>query len=186
MEKEPFPEEEIIKGCKKEKRYYQELLYRRFAPTMYGVCMSYAKNREQAGDILHDAFLKIFRNIKSYNNTGSFEGWIRRIVTNTAIDHMRKKNKDLSLITDEIPDTSDDEAPKKPGMSMKELLEQISRLPEGARVVFNLYTLEGMNHYEIAEKLNISVGTSKSQFSRAKKMLQIWLNEIINKRDGFS
>jgi len=185
MERELFPEEEIIKGCKEGKRYYQEILYRRFAPVMYGVCLSYAKDREQARDILHDAFLKIFRNIDTYKKQGSFEGWIRRIVTNTAIDHTRKKSKTFQFITNEIPDTEDTEE-EKPDIGLNELLEQVARLPEGARMVFNLYTLEGMSHYEIAEKLNISVGTSKSQFSRAKRMLQTWVSELIKKKDGLS
>jgi RNA polymerase sigma-70 factor (ECF subfamily) len=185
MERALFPEEEVIEGCKEGKRYYQELLYRRFAPVMYGVCLSYAKDREQARDILHDAFLKIFRNINTYKNQGSFEGWIRRIVTNTAIDYTRKKSKTLQFITNEIPDTEDTEE-EKPNIGLNELLEQVARLPDGARMVFNLYTLEGMSHYEIAEKLNISVGTSKSQFSRAKSMLKTWVSELIKKKDGLS
>ncbi|WP_291856397.1 RNA polymerase sigma factor [Marinilabilia sp.] len=185
MDRELFPEEEIIEGCKKKKRYFQEVLYRRFAPKMYGVCMSYAKNREQAQDILHDSFMKIFRNIDTYKSQGSFEGWIRRIVTNTAIDFTRKKYKNLPLINEEIPEQ--EEFPdNEPELNMNELLEQVAKLPEGARMVFNLYTLQGMNHYEIAEKLNISVGTSKSQFSRARHLLQGWLKELIKKRNELS
>jgi RNA polymerase sigma factor (sigma-70 family) len=185
MSRELFPEEEVIEGCKKKKRYYQGLLYRRFAPKMYGVCMSYAKNREQAQDILHDSFLKIFRNIDSYTKQGSFEGWMRRIVTNTAIDHVRKKSNTISLISEDFPDTEGlKEEPISIGMS--ELQAQVARLPSGARMVFNLYTLEGMTHHEIAEKLNISTGTSKSQFSRARHMLQVWMKELIKKKDELS
>lgn len=185
MSRELFPEEEVIEGCKKKKRYYQELLYRRFAPKMYGVCMSYAKNREQAQDILHDSFLKVFRSIESYTKQGSFEGWIRRIVTNTAIDHVRKKNNTIPLVSGDIPDTEDfNEEPVSIGMN--ELQSQVARLPEGARIIFNLYTLEGMTHYEIAKKLNITVGTSKSQFSRARQMLQGWMKELIRKKDELS
>ncbi len=186
MKTELFPEEEIIEGCKNGKRYHQELLYRRFAPKMYGVCLSYAKNRDQARDILHDAFIKIYRNIKSYKNEGSFEGWIRRIITNTAIDHVRKLSKEIALITDEIPDTPEEEPEKAPIIKMPELLTQVARLPDGARMVFNLYALEGMSHVEIASRLNISVGTSKSQFSRARYMLQGWLNELTKEKDGLS
>jgi RNA polymerase sigma-70 factor (ECF subfamily) len=185
MDRELFPEEEIIEGCKKKKRYYQEILYRRFAPKMYGVCLSYAKNREQASDILHDSFLKIFRNIDSYKKHGSFEGWIRRIVTNTAIDHVRKKDKNIPLINDEIPDIEDTEE-ESLSIGMNELQEQVARLPEGARIIFNLYTLEGMTHHEIATKLNITVGTSKSQFSRARQILQVWLKELISQKDELS
>ncbi len=185
MERELVPEEEVIEGCKKKERYYQELLYRRFAPKIYGVCMSYAKNREQAQDILHDSFLKIFRNINSFSKQGSFEGWIRRIVTNTAIDHVRKKGKSIPLISEEIPDTEDYEM-EHHSINMSEIQEQVARLPEGARIIFNLYTLEGMTHYQIAEKLNITVGTSKSQFSRARRMLQGWMKELIRKKDGLS
>lgn len=185
MDKELFPEEKVIEGCKKKKRYYQELLYRRFAPKMYGVCLSYAQNREQASDILHESFLKIFRNIQSYRNQGSFEGWIRRIVTNTAIDHIRRKSKNVPLINDEIPEV--EEIYEEPvAINMNELHQQVARLPEGARIVFNLYTLEGMTHHEIAEKLNITTGTSKSQFSRARQLLQGWVKELMQKKDGLS
>lgn len=185
MERELIPEEEVIEGCKEKKRYYQELLYRRFAPKMYGVCLSYAKNRDQAQDIMHDSFLKVFRNIDSYSGQGSFEGWIRRIVTNTAIDHIRKKNKTIPLISEEVPETEEPDT-ESISIGMNELQTQIARLPEGAKMVFNLYTLEGMTHHEIAEKLNITVGTSKSQFSRARHMLQGWMKELIRKKDGLS
>ncbi|MFW5754776.1 MAG: RNA polymerase sigma factor [Marinilabiliaceae bacterium] len=173
MNKELPPEEEIIEGCKKENRYHQELLYRRFAPQMYGVCLSYAQNRDQAKDILHDAFLKVFRNIGSYNHKGSFEGWIRRIVTNTAIDHIRKERKTFELISEEVPDNQEEEQDEyNRNIPMKDLLAHVAHLPEGAKMVFNLYAIEGMTHLEIASKLNITVGTSKSQFNRARKMLQ--------------
>lgn len=179
MSNELHPEEEIIEGCKREDRYHQELLYRRFAPKMYGVCLSYAKNREQARDIMHDAFLKVFRSIKSYQHKGSFEGWIRRIVTNTAIDHIRKGSKTFELISEEVPDTPEEEPEENDkNIPMDDLLAQVARLPEGAKVVFNLYALEGMTHGEIASKLNITVGTSKSQFNRARMMLQNWLKEV--------
>jgi RNA polymerase sigma factor (sigma-70 family) len=186
MKADLYPEEEIIEGCKKEKRHYQELLYRRYAPKMYGVCLSYAKNREQARDILHDAFLKIFKNIKTYKSQGSFEGWIRRIISNTAIDYIRQKSKDITLISEETPDIQDEESSNQPQMKLTELLAQVARLPDGARMIFNMYTLEGMTHVEIASHLKISVGTSKSQFNRARQLLQQWINEITKKQDGFS
>ena len=179
MGKGLYPEEEIIEGCKNKNRYHQELLYRRFAPKMYGVCLSYAKNREQARDILHDAFMKVFRNIQSYHSKGSFEGWIRRIVTNTAIDHVRKKKNTFELISEEVPDSAEDETEEETNnIPLTDLLAQVARLPEGAKMVFNLCALEGMTHHEIASKLNITVGTSKSQFNRARKLLQIWIKEI--------
>ncbi len=177
-----YPEEEIIDGCKKEKRFYQELLYRRFASKMYGVCLSYAKDREQAQDIMHDAFMKIFKSIKSYKGDGSLEGWIRRIITNTAIDHLRKKQKDFGLITEEIPDVQENEPELEQYITMPELLAQVERLPGRARMVFNLYTLEGLTHVEIASRLNITVGTSKSQFKRARSLLKQWLRELQEKK----
>ncbi|MFO8001058.1 MAG: sigma-70 family RNA polymerase sigma factor [Marinilabilia sp.] len=186
MNQELFPEEELIEGCKEGKRYHQELLYRRFAPKMYGVCLSYAKNRDQAKDILHDAFLKVFRSIKSYKHEGSFEGWIRRIVANTAIDHVRSASKTLGMISDEIPDIPEEEPEDKENIKFSDLMALVERLPDGARMVFNLYTLEGMTHMEIASRLNITVGTSKSQFNRARRMLQDWVKEFTKGKHGLS
>jgi RNA polymerase sigma factor (sigma-70 family) len=177
MQLDRYSEEEIVRGCQQNDRKYQEVLYRRFARTMYGVCLGYAADRSLAQDILHEAFLKIFKGIKGFQGDGSLEGWIRRIVAHTAIDQLRKNQRIANYIADsqdppgvEIPESA---------LSMlqtKDILKQVARLPEGARTIFNLYALEGYTHREIALELNISEGTSKSQYNRARNLLMGWLN----------
>lgn len=174
-----YSEEEILNGCKKNKRQYQEILYRKYAKKMYGICLSYAADRDLAKDILQDSFIKIFKNIKAYKSDGSLEGWIRKIVSNTAIDHLRKTQRIQKYITE-------NDAVREPtdvlsgldNLKMQDILQQVGHLPDGARLIFNLYAIEGYTHKEIAQKLNITEGTSKSQFSRARKLLMIWLNKL--------
>ncbi len=172
MTKGGFNEEVILTGCRKNDRRSQESLYRHFAKKMYAICLSYAGERPMAQDILQESFIKVFKNIKQYKNDGALEGWIRKIVTNTAIDHIRRRKW-----TDEYNKVDQND----PGMHISnaamniigfnELMKQVGRLPEGARLVFNLYALDGFTHREIAEKLEITEGTSKSQFNRARKLL---------------
>ncbi len=179
MKVDLFSEEEVISGCKKGERRYQEILYRRFARKMYALCLSYAGNRGFAQDILQEAFIKVFKNIAQYQQKGSLEGWIRRIVTNTAIDMLRQNHKIESYIEEEplhTENASENEALDHLGSD--EILAQVARLPEGARVIFNLYAMEGYTHKEIAQRLKISTGTSKSQFNRARQLLQNYLTEI--------
>ena len=174
-----YSEEALIKGLKKNKRKYQEMVYQKYASTMYAICLTYADSREEAKDILQEGFLKVFTKINTFQNTGSFGGWIRKIITNTALDAYRKnarKRKDL-VLNDEI--YSDDERVDNhilEEINSKSLIQKISSLPQGARVVFNLYAVEGYSHKEIAEKLDISVGTSKSQFNRARSLLKQKIN----------
>ena len=169
-----FQEELLIEGCRRSDRKYQEQLYRKYADEMYIVCLAYEKDRDAVKDILQDAFVKVFRNIGNYNRKGSFKGWIRRIVVNTAIDHFRLKNNhlnndvDIETIADYTPDRINDPN----NTNAKDILRMVERLPEGARIIFNLFALEGFSHKEIAEQLNISEGTSKSQYSRARQLLQ--------------
>jgi len=100
MQVDLYSEEEILEGCRKNKRRYQEILYRKYARKMYGICMSYAGNRDIAQDILQDSFIKVFKKIKHFKREGSLEGWIRKIIGNTAIDHLRKETREHSYITD--------------------------------------------------------------------------------------
>lgn len=174
-----YSEEEILKGCKRNKRRCQEILYRKYAKKMYGICLSYAGERDLAQDMLQDSFIKIFEKIREFELQGSLEGWIRRIVTNTAIDHLRKIKRIQNFLSEKVEvktETSFHDGLEK--LKTEDILKQVSRLPEGARAIFNLYALEGYTHKEIAEKLNITEGTSKSQFNRARKMLMSWLNKI--------
>ena len=162
----------ILSGCRKNDRRSQELLYKRFAGKMYALCLSYTAERPLAQDILQESFIKVFRNIAKYKNDGSLEGWIRRIVANTAIDHIRKKKRNGSYIDIEPDDPAlQTTNPALKIMEFNELMQQVEKLPGGARMIFNMHALDGYSHKEIAERLDITEGTSKSQFSRARKLL---------------
>ena len=170
-------ENELIIGCIKKNRKYQELLYRKYAGKMYAVCLNYAKDRQLAQDILQDGFIKVFSKIKDFQQNGSLEGWIRRIIVNTAIDYHRKVKRYNDLLEQEIKneDNINSENTIIENINAEDILNHLKKLPSGARMVFNLYAVEGYSHKEISEKLNISEGTSKSQFSRARSLLQQWL-----------
>ena len=166
--------EEIIKGCLKGSRRDQELLYRKHSARLYAVCLQYSGNDDEAKDILQEGFIKIFENLQSYKFEGSFEGWMRRIVVNTALEKYRSRNnlykvEDIDQIaeTEAEPDGED-----YTGLEAADLLEIIRELPPKYRMVFNLYALEGFSHKEISKMVNISEGTSKSNLSRARLILQ--------------
>ena len=172
-------DEELLKGCIRNDRKFQELLYKKFAKTMYAVCLSYAKDRPSAQDILQDGFVKVFDKIRSFNNEGSLEGWIRRIISNTAVDHYRKKSTLNKFIEfDPMPTDKTGQNNVSDSLHTDEILDQVRKLPDGAQVIFNLYAVEGFSHKEIAEKLQISEGTSKSQVNRARNLLQRLLTDL--------
>jgi RNA polymerase sigma-70 factor (ECF subfamily) len=179
-ERELFSNQELIRGCRNNERKYQELLYRKFAKKMYGICLSYAKDRNMAQDILQDGFVKVFEHMDTFREDGSLEGWIRRIITNTALDHLRKKSR----LHEFIDDNKEVEERERLDNSILEkintdgIFSLIKQLPEGARAVFNLYAVEGFTHKEIAQKLAITEGTSKSQFKRARSLLKSLLSEL--------
>lgn len=182
MKVDLYSEEDIINGCQHGKRLYQELLYRQHAKKMYAICISYATDRSLAQDILQESFIKVFRNINNYKGTGSLEGWIRRIVVNTSIDHLRQNSRANLFINNDAAESmvyTENEA--LPCLHFNEILELIARLPDGAKAIFNLFALEGYSHKEIAEKLDISVGTSKSQYNRARGILKGWIGNIPEK-----
>ncbi len=165
---------EIIKGCLAGNRRDQELLYRRHAAKLYAVCLQYSGNNEEARDILQEGFIKIFENLDSYKHEGSFEGWMRRITVNTALEKFRSRNNlyrvdDIDQVPepDAEPDNQD-----YAGLEAADLLGIIRELPPKYRMVFNLYAIEGYSHKEIGEMINISEGTSKSNLSRARGILQ--------------
>ncbi len=165
-------DDELINGCKADNRKIQEMLYRKYAGEMFRVCLSYEPDRDIAKDILQRAFLKVFRNIESYQGTGTLKGWIRRITTNTAIDLFRQKRNSFNTVSiDETDGYNEPAGDNSDPLFYKDLLKEVQNLPDGARMVFNLYALEGYGHKEIAEKLNVTEGTSKSQLSRARKIL---------------
>jgi len=134
------------------------------------VCLKYSNNKQEAEDNLHDSFITIFGKIKQFKNKGSFEGWLKRIAVNICLQKYRKQSV-LNIVTDQYPDKIDVEV-EEDNISLKYLLQLIQELPNRYRMVFNLYVLDGYSHKEIAELLNISVGTSKSNLSRARLNLK--------------
>ncbi len=168
-------EEKLIKGCINLDRESQNRLYKIYAAKMFAVCFQYSKNREEAEDTFHEGFMKVFQNISSFSKTGSFEGWIRKIMVNTALAKYRK-NSHLSLLVrlDDYPESTNerynDEILEK--IEADALLQLIQKLPPAYKIVFNLYVFEGFQHKEIAEKVGISTGTSKSNLYEAKAILK--------------
>ncbi|MEW6468338.1 MAG: RNA polymerase sigma factor [Bacteroidota bacterium] len=173
-------DEELVSKCITGDRKYQEMLYKKYASKMFGVCLGYISDRDAAKDILQEGFIKVFTSLKNYKGEGSLEGWIRRIIINTAIDHYRVFIRDHRNLHIEEISTAAFEVSLPDKILEKELLELIHKLPEGARIIFNLYVVEGYSHNEIAEMLNITKGTSKSQFSRARVLLQHWIGKLYN------
>lgn len=164
---------ELVKRCLAKDSKAQEILYRLFAPKMYGVCLRFARNTLEADDILQEGFIKVFSYLENYRHEGSLEGWIRRIMINTAINFYKSRYKELAETRIENAEISDSEVGDVlDKISTDELLNIIQKLPEGYRMVFNLYIIEGYSHQEIAKMLNISENTSKSQLSRARMSLQ--------------
>lgn len=163
-------------------RQAQHRLYNKYAPKMLGVCRQYIRDHHVAEDIMITAFFKVFANLKSYENKGSFEGWIRRIMINECISYLRVQ-KEVKFIDDHevIVETYNDIESK---LSVDDIQSLIDALPNGYKMVFNLYVIEGYKHNEIAQMLNISEGTSKSQLSHAKKMLQTQINKSKNYSNG--
>lgn len=162
----------IVKECAKGNVRAQEKLYHMFAPKMFGVCLRYSRDRTEAEDNLQDGFIRVFKYIKNFRHEGSLEGWVRRIMVNVALTNGRNQNvmhpvEDMSRY--EPQNFSGDIIEK---ISADELIELIQELPPRYRLVFNLYVLEGMNHKEIAEEMQISEGTSKSNLARARDILQ--------------
>lgn len=169
-----FDEQEIIAGCKQGKASARKSLYEQFAPAMLAVCVRYTGNRETARDLLQDGFIKVFTKIDTYSASGSFAGWMRRVFVTTALEYLRQNDAlKLSMSIDEVSGIADNEnwsVVQK--LSADDLLKCVSELPEGYRTIFNLYAIEGYSHAEIAKMMQIKEGTSRSQFARARQMLQ--------------
>ena len=166
-------DEQLIEGCVNGNAKAQRHLYDKYVRKMLGVCLRYAHNEEEANDILQDGFVKVFEKLGSYKGSGSLEGWVRRIFVNTAIDNHRK-TKVLRYNVD-IDDVSYQLAAQGyilETLAARDLMKVIDKLPIGYKMVFNMYAIEGYSHKEIAEQLNISVNTSKSQYSRAKTYIR--------------
>ncbi len=173
-------ERELIKDCKKGKSSAQKAVYDKYASLMLTVCVRYIKDRMEAEHVMVGGMVKVFKNVGQFQEQGSFEGWIRRIMVNESLIYLRK-NKNMAMHTD-IDDVKEEPNLEALADSMhaEELLKLIENLPVGYRTVFNLYAIEGFKHEEIGEMLGISTGTSKSQLNRARKLLQKQLVALEN------
>lgn len=174
-----YSEEQIIEGCIRNKRKAQKTLYSNYYRRMLGICLRYCSSKDEAEDVMLDGFMNIFSKIKSYNKRGSFEGWMKRVMVNTAIDNFRKNKK--HYYHSDIDDFENElviKANLLESFSAKEILNTVQQLSEGYRIVFNLFAIEGYSHQEIADMLGISINTSKTQLFKARKLLQKKLIEM--------
>ncbi len=171
---------DLIAGCINEDRKMQYELYQRYASKMFGVCLRYTGNPEEAEDVLQESFIKVFKKVGSFRSEGSFEGWVRRIFVNTAIEHFRRKNYMQPVTEKEENSVEGKYISVLDKLAEKDIISLVQKLSPGYRTVFNMYVVEGYTHKQIAEMLGISEGTSKSQLSRAKIILQ----EMVNKHLG--
>jgi RNA polymerase sigma factor (sigma-70 family) len=166
-------EQKLINGCIKKEQKAQRQLYEQYKVPLFRVCLRYAKDRPEAEDMLQDGFIKIFADIHQYNGSGALGGWMRKVMVNTALQYLRKqKRRGHTLEITEIADTYQAEETILSDLGAKALTGLIQKLPPGYRAVFNLYVIEGYAHREIAEQLDVTESTSKSQLSKAKAMLR--------------
>lgn len=173
-------EEAILQGCLENKPSAQKELYLRYSPKMLGVCFRYGHNREDAEDMLQEGFIKVFSQIHNFENRGSFEGWIRRIMVHTCINVLKKNKKfsdSVDLIHASALQVREESIPSI--LQAKEVVVCIRMLPIGYRTVLNLFAIEGFSHREIGEMLDIEESTSRSQYTRAKAMLE----DILRKKN---
>jgi RNA polymerase sigma-70 factor (ECF subfamily) len=182
-------DQKIVEGCKAGKHRAYSMMYRKYSAIMLGLCLRYCKDLQEAEDILQEGFIKVFNNINKFREEGSFEGWIKRIMINCAIDHYQKNLKhafheNLDDMNEKIAEP--EEMPGKYqelGIEKDELMAMIQELPDGYRIVFNMYAIEGFSHRDIAEILGISENTSKTQLMKARKALRTKLEKIIRARE---
>lgn len=177
-------DEELIKRCLRQDSAAQKALYDRFASQMMALCLRYAGNPMEAQDMLQEGFIKVFEKLGQYRGAGPFGGWIRRVMVNESLIYIRKMKK--HQFAEEIDDDRDDgvlEANVFDQLATQDILQLIAKLPEGYRTVFNLFAVEGFSHKEIAEMLEITESTSKTQFHKAKRQLRKQLEEIEKKSE---
>jgi len=171
---------DLIQGSVEGNREIQEVLYHRFSPKMYAVCLRYSGNAVDAQDLLQEGFIKVFKNLSKFRGDGSFEGWMRKIFLNTSIEHYRKKVNMLSVTETQEVTIEDKEWNVLDNLAEKDIISMIHELSPGYRVVFNMHVIEGYSHKEIADILGINEGTSKSQLARAKGVLKKMVENRLN------
>lgn len=167
-----YHENEIVEGCLNGARKFQKLLYERYYGSMMGVCLRYTNDREEARDVLHEGFMKVFKNLHKYARGTNLGAWIRRIMINTAIDHYRKLAKRPNLVEINHAIHEVDMHDVVADLSAEEILAMVQRLSPAYKMVFNLYVIEGYSHKEVGKRLGISEGTSKSNLAKARAKLQ--------------
>jgi len=171
-------ERQLVRGCMQKNPKAQKMVFQRYAPKMLGVCRRYARHEMEAEDMMQDGFVKVYKYIDSFGERGSFEGWIRRIMINTALKHCSKSAfKKESIGIENMPENSTNPLIFSK-LSIDELMKLILELPEGYKIVFNLYVIEGYSHKEISEVLGIGESTSRSQLVKARRILQRKVEEI--------
>ncbi|HNR85028.1 MAG TPA: RNA polymerase sigma factor [Taishania sp.] len=178
-------EQTLIKDCLNGNPIAQRKLFEKFAPKMMTVCLRYMKDRQEAEDVLQDGFVKVFQKFHLYENSGSLEGWIRRIIVNTALDQLRKNSKFGYMDdVDEVGYKIENNSYTFENLVAQDLMKMIDQMPNGYKVVFNMFAIEGYSHKEIGEMLGISENTSKSQYLRARDYLKKQLEKIEIEREG--
>lgn len=170
---------ELIAGCIRGDRNCQVELFQRFSGKLLSVCIRYTRHRMEAEDILQDAFIKIFKNLEKFEGKGSFEGWMRRIVVNTALKNYNKSSFQKEKIGLQDYEEGALDPDVVASLHAEELMNVVSNLPAGYKAVFNLYVIEGYSHREIAEQLEIQESTSRSQLVKARKMLQSKITQLM-------
>lgn len=166
---------ELLKGCKKHNRGSQQAIYKLYYSFCMSICLRYAKSREDAVEIMNDGFMKIFKYIDNFDLKKPFKPWLRKVMINSAIDHLKKHNKIQQMESLEYELKKQAENEQLDSVSYEDLLEIIRKLPPAYRIVFNMRAIEGYKHEEIADHLGISIGTSKSNYAKARTKLQEYL-----------
>jgi RNA polymerase sigma-70 factor (ECF subfamily) len=172
-------ERRLVEACIRNERIAQRQLYELFAGKFYVIAVRYMKDKDDAADVMQDAFVKIFKYVNTFRFDCPFEAWARRIVINTALKALQKKKRmGYQIDANEMINQLSEQAVDISNMVLEQLMNLVHELPDGCQAIFNLYAIEGYKHHEIADLLNISEGTSKSQYSRSKQLLQKKLADI--------
>lgn len=174
-------DQELIHECLAGKRNAFNELYRTYSARLFGICLRFASDKDEAADMLQEAFIRIFEKLPTFQGQGSFEGWIKRVTVNNSLNYLKKKHMIFESFTgnEEILQDEYDPADELKKPSVEHMLKLIQTLPAGYRTVFNLYVFENYTHRQIAEALSISENTSKTQLMRARALLQNKLKEVI-------
>jgi RNA polymerase sigma-70 factor (ECF subfamily) len=177
-EKVNISERELVSHCIRHERRYQEILYRSYADDMYSVALIYSDSDQDACDIVQESFIKVFKKLESFNFDCPLKAWIRKIIVNTALDHYRKKKREQENVQNYIHTVDVEVDEILPSINASDLLEMLQKLPKKAAMVLKLFAIEGYGHKEIADMLQITEGTSKSQLNRARILLKSIIAEL--------